>query len=296
MILKLTEYKEYLPLNTLQGYNAVITEATEMRTLYKWFPKYLGADLVNQLAGETPPEELMEEFKPAFASLTWFEALPFLNLTLTGSGFGVISNTNLAPASGERVRSLAVALLEAAHNSLDRLLSYLENNTATYTTWNQCSLNPGSLLSNADNFNKRLDINSSRATFIQLKPFIQQTETLQLQNILSSEFLMELIGGSDANARPLVEYACAYWAWHKLIKPAEKPEDRKQDAEFLHSFKKLMLPKLSPEQALKTGEAYMVQAISYIEKNLATYQTYQTYAYEAPFQNEEENGFYVAGH
>jgi hypothetical protein len=293
MIIQLDEYKQYLPLNTLQGYNATITEATEIRTLYKWFVKYLGNPLVEAIADGSASEDLLLKVKPALASFTWFEALPFLNLVLTGSGFGIISNPNMAPASSERVRSLAVGLLESANNYLDNLLVYLEANVSTYTTWNQCSLNPGSLLSNADNFEARIQINRSRVTFINLIPFIKQTETLQISNILSPVFLAEIIAGSDLNARPLIEYACAYWAWQRMIQPAKPGAEKYTDAEFLHSQKKLLLPKLSPELAAKTGEAYIMQAKAYIEKNISNYPTYATYAYEAPYQNKAENGFFI---
>ena len=291
MILTLSEYKQYLPLQTMQNYNATITESHEIRALYKWFVKYLGAELVEIIAGDDPPEELFQKVKPALANLTYLEALPFLNLVLTGSGFGVISNQSLAPASVDRVRALAAGLLEAATNFLDSLLEFLEKNTEDYPDWNQCSLSPGSLIPNATVFDSRIKINNSRVKFITLIPHIKEVETLQIANILSDEFLSELILGSDQNVKPLVEYACAYWAWERMVSPSFAQE--KKPESFIHSEKMLLYAKTDDLQARKTGEAYMLQALGYLNKNLDSYPTYKEFAYEAPYENQQENGFFI---
>ncbi len=292
MILTLNEYKQYLPLQTMQNYNATITETHEVRALYKWFVKYLGSGLVETIAGDDPPEELFQKVKPALANLTYLEALPFLNLVLTGSGFGVISNQSLAPASADRVRALAAGLFEAATNFLDSLLEFMEENTEDYPDWNQCSLSPGSLIPNATVFDSRIKINNSRVKFISLIPHIKEVETLQLANILSDEFLSELILGSDQNVKPLVEYACAYWAWERMVAPSFEPGEKKPES-FIYAEKKLLYAKMDDLQARKTGEAYMLQALGYLNKNLDLYPTYKEFAYEAPYENQQENGFFI---
>jgi len=63
MIIDLTEYKLYLPLNALQNYNATITEAHETRALYKWFVKFLGAEMVETIADDSADEELLLKVK-----------------------------------------------------------------------------------------------------------------------------------------------------------------------------------------------------------------------------------------
>jgi hypothetical protein len=292
MILTLDEYKLYLPLQTLQNYNATITETHEVRALYKWFVKYLGSELVEAIAGDDPPEDLLQKVKPALANLTYLEALPFLNLVLTGSGFGIISNQSMAPASGDRVRALAAGLLEAATNFLDSMLEFLEKNAEDYPDWNRCSLNPGSLISDATVFDSRLKINNSRVKFINLIPHIKEVETLQMGNLLSDEFLSELILGSDQNVKPLVEYACAYWAWERLVSPSFEPHEKKPES-FIYAEKKLLFAKMDDLQARKTGEAYMLQALGYLNKNLDSYPTYKEFAYEAPYENKQENGFFI---
>jgi hypothetical protein len=292
MILTLDEYKLYLPLQTLQNYNATITETHEVRALYKWFVKYLGSELVEIIAGDNPPEDLLQKVKPALANLTYLEALSFLNLVLTGSGFGIVSNQNMAPASTDRVRALAAGLLGAATNFLDSMLEFLETNTEDYPDWNRCSLNPGSLIPDATVFDSRLKINNSRVKFINLIPHIKEVETLQMGNLLSDEFLSELILGSDQNVKPLVEYACAYWAWERMVSPNFEPGEKKAES-FLYSDKKMLYAKIDDLQARKTGEAYMLQALGFLNKHLDDYPTYKEFAYEAPYENKQENGFFI---
>lgn len=305
MILTLDEYKQYLPLQTMQNYNATITETHETRALYKWFVKYLGSELVEAISalpdmqeeGEPPLLDekltsLIEKVKPALANLTYLEALPFLNLVLTGSGFGIISNQNMAPASTDRVRALAAGLLEAATNFLDSMLEFLETNVAQYPGWNQCSLNPGSLIPNAIAFDSRLKINNSRVKFIHLIPYIKETESLRIADILSNEFLSELIPGSDQSVKPLIEYACAHWAWERMVSPKVETPAKKSES-FLHYEKKLLYATIDDLHARKLGEAYMLKALSYLNDHLDSYPTYKEYAYEEPYENDEENGFFI---
>lgn len=293
MILELAEYKKYLPLQTIQNYNATITESHETRALYKWMVKYLGAALVEDIANGAAGEELLNKVKPVLANLTYFEALPFLNLVLTGSGFGIISNQNMAPASADRVRALAVGLLEAAHNFLDALLAFLENNQETYNSWNRCSLNPTSLIPDTGTFQTIFNINESRVTFIHLIPHIREVEILQLGNALSDEFVKELILGSDDKVKPLVQSACAWWAWEKMMESKTGPTERYQSSEFLYQQKQAFIIRADPVSAHQTGDAYLLQAKAYLNKNIDAYPSYKQFAYEAPFENTAGNGFFI---
>lgn len=52
-------------------------------------------------------------------------ALPHLDVILTPNGFGIVSNTNIAPASKERISRLLDSLLENRDASIAQLLSHL---------------------------------------------------------------------------------------------------------------------------------------------------------------------------
>lgn len=57
-------------------------------------------------------------------------ALPALDLVLTPNGFGIVSNSNIAPASRERVERLRQSLTSIRCNRLTALMERLRDNTA----------------------------------------------------------------------------------------------------------------------------------------------------------------------
>lgn len=89
-------------------------------------------------APETERELLSEirNLAEAFVCLSAFYiAIPGLDLVLTPTGFGVVRNQNVAPASKERVEALRRSIHEAENNTLDRLIDKLR----TVVDWTQSS-------------------------------------------------------------------------------------------------------------------------------------------------------------
>ena len=56
---------------------------------------------------------------------TYQEQIPQLDLVLTPTGFGVVSNQNLAPASADRVKNLLQQVTNSAEDAYDRCLELL---------------------------------------------------------------------------------------------------------------------------------------------------------------------------
>lgn len=57
--------------------------------------------------------------------LAFYNAIPQLDLTLSGTGFGVVSNQNLAPASRERVEALRAEMRNQWEDALEDLIERL---------------------------------------------------------------------------------------------------------------------------------------------------------------------------
>lgn len=68
------------------------------------------------------PATVQTEARKAICLEAFYIAIPFLDLVLTPTGFGVVSNTNVAPASKERVAALAAMVKNCRDNALDNLL------------------------------------------------------------------------------------------------------------------------------------------------------------------------------
>ena len=56
---------------------------------------------------------------------TYAEQIPELDLVLTPTGFGIVSNQNLAPASADRVKNLLQKVTNAYDDTYDRCLELL---------------------------------------------------------------------------------------------------------------------------------------------------------------------------
>lgn len=270
------DIKKYLPLQT-QG-TAAKFEGFEIRALYKYFPKYIGQTLVDSLMEETPDADLMEKVVPAWVVLTFLESVPFLDVVLTSTGFGVVRTNAVAPASTERVNAIRTACQIAANDYMDILLAWLEGKADDYTDWNKSSLNEGSLIDSVSVFDQFIDINVSRSKFIDLKRHINQVELLRIKNTLSTEFYDELLDGSDTVVKPLIQRALTFYAM------AQFEQNGEPDSHIVELMRK--------------GDQAMGQALSYLKNHLTDYPTYATNGYEAPYDNATDgadSGFFIAG-
>lgn len=270
------DIKKYLPLQT-QGVSGKF-EGFEIRALYKYFPKYIGQKLVDSLMDETPDADLLEKVTPAWIVLTFLESVPFLDVVLTNTGFGVVRTNAVAPASTERVNAIQKACQIAANDYMDILLTWLEGKADDYPDWNKSSLNEGSLIDSVSVFDQFIDINVSRSKFIELKRHINQVELLRIKNMLSSEFYAELLAGSDAVVKPLIQRSLTFYAMAQFELAAD-PEAKVQN---------LML----------NGDKAMGQALSYLKNHLTDYPTYAAHGYEAPYDNSTDgadSGFFIGG-
>lgn len=73
----------------------------------------------------TLPAVIQQEFARCIVLSAMKVAIPDLDLVLTPTGFGVVSNNNLAPASKERVQSLVTSVNQQALDSYEQLLIML---------------------------------------------------------------------------------------------------------------------------------------------------------------------------
>ena len=88
---------------------------------------FLGLEVFEELPGN-----ILSHFERAVCLDTYAEAIPHLDLVLTSTGFGIVSTSNVAPASADRVNRLSRTLLAAFEDTIDDILSLLRFESA----WN----------------------------------------------------------------------------------------------------------------------------------------------------------------
>jgi hypothetical protein len=282
MILQLSDYKRFLPPNTITDQTKF--DAFETRALYRYFPHYMGGFLVETLASGEGDEDLISRVAPALANLTYLLSIPFFNVLLTSSGFGVVSNPNVAPASMERIRDLKEACLQGANDGIDSLLAFLEENKESYTSWNGSSLNPGSLIKSSIEFSAAIGLNVPRYQFVDLKEHILRIETTRMAAVFSKAFCDEMNLSTDTVVRPLMVKALANLAW-RSFQDAGRDAGNAVSSPF-YSFEDFAMQ-------------YIGRALSLLKANASSYPTWLTNGYEAPYENSDENnldgGFFIGG-
>ena len=120
-----SEMKPFLPAIAMKGEPTIFDDALEM-VQDALVEDIIGEDLETVLeARETGDQRLLKMCQRVIAVEAFLRSIPELDLVLTDSGFGVISNQDIAPASKERVANLTAGLQAKLDESKDRLVSFL---------------------------------------------------------------------------------------------------------------------------------------------------------------------------
>lgn len=176
-------------------------------------------DLVNAWYDEDEPDQdetellaLLPYLQSAVANFTLALAAPSLDLVLNESGFGVINNQNLAPASKDRVANFIKNQEELGYVAVEKLLRFLETNKGDYSSWENSDAYTTKwefFVPNALVFNKIIPINESRKAYFDLLPHMNTAEeqhiipvmgvamaealkTKQMNDALASEYLASM--------------------------------------------------------------------------------------------------------
>ena len=95
---------------------------------------FLSEAVLAKLPHEDATNKLLHYARMAVVAEAMLHAVPQLDLVLTPNGFGVVSNTNMVPASKERVERLLLSLEKMRDDTLSVLLPLLTQETAWATS------------------------------------------------------------------------------------------------------------------------------------------------------------------
>lgn len=128
------EMKPFLPAINMKGAPTVFNDALDVaqQNLVEYV---IGESLESQLEERSNEDKRLLKLCQRVISVDAFlRSIPEMDLVLTDSGFGVISNQDVAPASKERVANLTAGMKAKLDEALDRLVSYLIS-SSTYSEW-----------------------------------------------------------------------------------------------------------------------------------------------------------------
>ena len=159
----------------------------------------LGATLFARVEAFQEPQEpdatLQELCINVIANHAYWDAIPFLDLVHTPSGFGVINNNQKAPASKERVERLRLQCLTRRDNEVENLIRFLEENAVYHDDWEGSpvySLITDCLIRSASELRNFASWEGERNAFLLLKPKLVHF-TMNVLNPVFSRDLIEML-------------------------------------------------------------------------------------------------------
>lgn len=140
------------------------------------------------------PDALTIEVERFICMDAFASAIPMLDLVLSETGFGVVNNQNVSPASRDRVESLRTQIRQSADDSLDNIINQLIGNEQ----WSKsayASLLVNSLFYTADQLRDhagkpdahRSELLSLRSVICEAEELIYRTISAQLFSYLMSQ-------------------------------------------------------------------------------------------------------------
>lgn len=273
IISTIEELQKYVRVNVSvmsKSFLPYVNDATD-----KYLRRYLGDDLVDDLETycssddpnypdwvnpldpddpdvESDFSEIFDKLlfltRNALAKFALFLAAPAFDLHLTEMGFVVQQNQNTTPASAERVKKMVESLESQGYDNLETLLRFLEKHHSIITPYASSeafALATNNLINSADVFDRYVNINASRLTFIKLRSAISDVEIIHVEPVISPELAAELrleqLKGelSDDNQKLLLILQRAI---ANLVSARElnKPEGERYGNHYLAEAKKLI--------------------------------------------------------
>lgn len=257
---------------------------------------YIGSALLEALDSwynsTTPPvnasySALLPYLQSPIAKFTLSLAAPSQDTLLTESGFVVMSNTQLSPASDKRVKSFIESMESLGWTGVESLLKFLEENKADYAAWTNSTAYTeyfNNFITNAVDFDSIIRIDQSRLKFMQMKPSMDNVEVLRIEPVISKAMADDIKGLIKAGTA----LTSAYTAIHKNIQRAV--------AYFT------MFAETQRREYGELGNSYLAEVKKTIDKTPADYPLYTASdCYDAEktsyslFENKEENPIFSMG-
>lgn len=145
------------------------------------------------------PEALTFETERFICLDAFFDAMPGLDLVLTPTGFGIVNNQNLSPASKDRVETLRRSVRQCADDALDAVIMGLIGDKQWAESASAKSLINSLFYTAAQLRNYAGKPEAHRTDLLALRPVISEAEEIILRRISANMFvhLMKQIRADD---------------------------------------------------------------------------------------------------
>jgi hypothetical protein len=218
--------------------------------------------------------ELLRLAQSATAFKAYLDVIPFLDLVDTETGFGVISNQNVAPASKERVQALSKQTEQRLSDSCESLIRFLEDHQDYHSDWKASqafSFIGDCYIYSLEEFKRYAPFPGTRLDFVKIKPIVLKNQKLKIESAISPELSTQIItqlrseGVSADNAKIIenLRFALAFFTI--------------ADPQFIAVFNNNPYEQKAAESLEKTniGDSFLTQAVNTIIANVDNYTAFK---------------------
>jgi len=190
--------RKYIPTivaNDEDGTDQFSKYLTYIKSAEKYLKREILGDPLYELL-EAPNSDLVDLCSAVVAHKAYLEAIPFMDLIETGSGFAVTSNQNLTPASTARVTALLKATEIRLGECIEDLLEFLEENSEYHDEWKPSktySLISDSYIHSLREFRNYAPFEGGRIEFLRHRPELLKSRLLKIEPVISKELSAEII-------------------------------------------------------------------------------------------------------
>ena len=331
LINTIDELRELIAINTNSNYEDIKPYIQQAEL--KFIKPVIGKDLYNELlasiseassSSDTDYTGLLQKVRLPLAYYAYYLALPILNVQVSSGGIHIVTNENKKTAFPWQIEQLSNSWLNTAHDFIESLLEYLEENISDFPTWKDSSARVDSLslfITSANEFNDSYFINGSRRLYSALKPILKSVEQKYIKPTIGDDLFdaikdeLQSSGGlsDDTTAvldiiRPCMAHFTMARALVELpldIIPNSVFEVTEQIGGKVRQPSKADKIALLREELTKDARAELKQLQEYLDTN-ASATKYAEYfnstLYQAPvdgvnrgeFVNDQTKGFYFA--
>lgn len=126
-------FNEFLPASRGSSWNKLEAFADLAESNLR--SRFFGDCLTDHFKSLRIDETIGKCFARTLTNLAYYEAVPFVDLIQTDTGFAIVSNSNMAPASKERVSAVREASRTLASIGISDLLNRIVKDTALREMW-----------------------------------------------------------------------------------------------------------------------------------------------------------------
>jgi len=233
-----------------------------------------GSDLYTYIEGLAVDSVLKTTLRNLIAFQLYRDAIPFVDLVQTNNGFGVVSGTNIAPASKERVERLMLWCTNSFDKTTDLLITQLMDDSTALAEWKKSkrfnNLTNCLFVTGID-FSEYTKTDGSRTDFLKAKGQLLAFQKNELSTLISADYLAELITQNRSNTLTDVNSFIVEICKLILVKLLEKDIDEAK--KLFNNLGYMFEKKLTDYPTYAASDEYKLK-ISPVYENKLEYPTF----------------------